>query len=104
MITLTLKRDSNGNKVLQVKPDTGRAFSIQTLGNLPTAHSQLAIYPDSGVIRLDQEGVKFTHVDAGQHYYAAAAVASLCTLAWREVQRHVKHSGTARQKAMLAIE
>ena len=31
-------KDKNGNKVLRITPDTGRGFSIQTLGNLPSTH------------------------------------------------------------------
>jgi hypothetical protein len=31
-------KDKNGNKVVRITPDTGRGFSIQTLGNLPTTH------------------------------------------------------------------
>lgn len=31
-------RDVNGNKVLRVKVGESRAFSVQTLGNLPQTH------------------------------------------------------------------
>ena len=31
-------KDKNGNKVVRIIPHTGRGFSIQTLGNLPTTH------------------------------------------------------------------
>ncbi len=31
-------KDKNGNKVVRITPDTGRGFSIQTLGNLPQTH------------------------------------------------------------------
>ena len=31
-------KDKNGTKVVRIIPDTGRGFSIQTLGNLPTTH------------------------------------------------------------------
>jgi len=31
-------KDKNGNKVVRITPHTGRGFSIQTLGNLPTTH------------------------------------------------------------------
>ena len=34
----TIARDGNGNKILQVKPESGRGFSIQTNGNLPATH------------------------------------------------------------------
>lgn len=36
---LKLSRDINGNKVLEFKPDQGRGFSVQTLGNLPRTHT-----------------------------------------------------------------
>jgi hypothetical protein len=32
------KNNVNGNKFLRITPHTGRGFSIQTLGNLPTTH------------------------------------------------------------------
>jgi len=35
---ISFKKDVNGNKCLSVKFDGFRAFSIQTLGNLPIAH------------------------------------------------------------------
>ena len=35
---ISLKTDINGNKCLSVKFEGFRAFSIQTLGNLPVAH------------------------------------------------------------------
>lgn len=38
-LNFTLDRDGNGNKVLKVKPAKGKAFSIQTNGNLPNTHS-----------------------------------------------------------------
>lgn len=38
MKSIEFKRDINGNKTLSVKFEGFRAFSIQTLGNLPTAH------------------------------------------------------------------
>jgi hypothetical protein len=38
MTSYKIGRDSNGNKVLRVKPSKGRGFSIQTLGNLPLTH------------------------------------------------------------------
>jgi hypothetical protein len=38
-MNLSLKRDVNGNKCLSVKIDGKRAFSVQTLGNLPITHS-----------------------------------------------------------------
>lgn len=37
--SIEFKRDINGNKTISVKFEGHRAFSIQTLGNLPTAHS-----------------------------------------------------------------
>lgn len=36
---VSISRDTNGNKTLEVRPQVGRKFSIQTLGNLPTAHA-----------------------------------------------------------------
>ena len=33
-----VSQDKNGNKTLQVKPKSGRGFSIQTNGNLPDTH------------------------------------------------------------------
>ena len=38
MKAIEFKRDINGNKCLSVKFEGFRAFSIQTLGNLPVAH------------------------------------------------------------------
>lgn len=38
MITYTIDRDRNGNKVCRVKNGHSRAFSIQTNGNLPKTH------------------------------------------------------------------
>ena len=35
---ISFKKDINGNKCLSVKFEGFRAFSIQTLGNLPIAH------------------------------------------------------------------
>ena len=35
---ISFKTDVNGNKCLSVKFEGFRAFSIQTLGNLPVAH------------------------------------------------------------------
>ena len=35
---ISFKTDINGNKCLSVKFEGFRAFSIQTLGNLPAAH------------------------------------------------------------------
>lgn len=101
MTTLTLKRDSNGNKVLQVKPDTGRAFSIQTLGNLPTAHSMLTAQPRRGSVLIPLDNARFQGVACSAR---AANDGPVYVLAWNELQRHVKQHGTARQKAMLCIE
>ena len=36
--TIEFKTDINGNKCLSIKFEGQRAFSIQTLGNLPIAH------------------------------------------------------------------
>jgi len=36
--TIEFKIDANGNKCLSIKFKGQRAFSIQTLGNLPVAH------------------------------------------------------------------
>ena len=36
--TIQFKTDINGNKCLSIKFEGFRAFSIQTLGNLPIAH------------------------------------------------------------------
>ena len=38
MKSIEFKHDKNGNKCLLVKFEGFRAFSIQTLGNLPVAH------------------------------------------------------------------
>ena len=38
MMKFTIAKDKNGNKTLQVKPNVGRGFSIQTNGNLPLTH------------------------------------------------------------------
>ena len=38
MKSIEFKHDKNGNKCLSVKFQGFRAFSIQTLGNLPIAH------------------------------------------------------------------
>lgn len=40
MITYTIDRDRNGNKVCRVKNGRSRAFSIQTNGNLPETHNR----------------------------------------------------------------
>ncbi len=37
-LSFSTSHDVNGNKVCLVKPTNGRAFSIQTLANLPTTH------------------------------------------------------------------
>ncbi len=36
--TFTISRDRNGNKTVKIKAGSTRAFSIQTLGNLPETH------------------------------------------------------------------
>jgi hypothetical protein len=38
MTQYSVGNDRNGNKVCRVKPRNGRAFSIQTNGNLPKTH------------------------------------------------------------------
>jgi len=35
---ITIGRDKNGNRIARIKNATGRAFAIQTNGNLPTTH------------------------------------------------------------------
>jgi hypothetical protein len=35
-----ISHDTNGNKICKVRPSKGRAFSIQTLGNLPKTHKR----------------------------------------------------------------
>jgi len=35
---IELSRDRNGNKIVRFKPDHGRGFSVQTLGNMPRTH------------------------------------------------------------------
>jgi len=37
-MNLKIARDMNGNKILKVKTQNGRGFSVQTLGNLPETH------------------------------------------------------------------
>lgn len=37
---IELTRDINGNKTVRFKPDNGRAFSVQTLGNMPRTHRE----------------------------------------------------------------
>ena len=37
--SIEFKHDYNGNKTLSIKFEGHRAFSIQTLGNLPVAHT-----------------------------------------------------------------
>ena len=37
--SIEFKRDYNGNKTLSIKFEGHRAFSVQTLGNLPVAHA-----------------------------------------------------------------
>jgi hypothetical protein len=102
MITLTLKRDSNGNKVLQAKPGTGRAFSVQTLGNLPTAHTLLITSHKSNVLRSACRGVQIqgsvVAVRSPEDYNRIA----LAILA--ELKAHITQHGTARQKAVLCVE
>ena len=39
-LTLQFATDANGNKVLRVKVDGFRRFSIQTNGNLPQTHRE----------------------------------------------------------------
>ena len=36
---IEFKHDKNGNKIVSVKFEGHRSFSIQTLGNLPIAHA-----------------------------------------------------------------
>lgn len=102
MITLTLKRDSNGNKVLQVKPDTGRAFSVQTLGNLPTAHQVLITSHKSNVLRSACCSVQIQGSVAGVRSPEDYNRIALAVLA--ELKAYIAQHGTARQKAMVGIE
>jgi hypothetical protein len=39
-MNLTISNDTNGNKTVKVKVEGHRAFSIQTLGNLPITHRE----------------------------------------------------------------
>lgn len=43
----TIGRDTNGNRVLRIRPPHERGFSIQTLGNLPGTHRD-GITADTG--------------------------------------------------------
>jgi hypothetical protein len=36
--SLSISSDINGNKILRIKPQGARGFSIQTNGNLPVTH------------------------------------------------------------------
>jgi len=48
-----LDRDRNGNSIVRVHPETGRAFSVQTNGNLPRTH---------------RDGVgSYTHIEVWDH-------------------------------------
>lgn len=38
MNNYTTSIDANGNKIVKIKPATGRGFSIQTNGNIPQTH------------------------------------------------------------------
>ena len=102
MITLTLKRDSNGNKLLQVKPDTGRAFSVQTLGNLPAAHGYLHPANKRNVFDLVRDNVRFTHCVPAVR--GPDQIERTFTLSWLQVCNHVKHYGTLYQRKALGID
>ena len=38
-MNITFSRDTNGNKIVRIKPQFSSGFSIQTLGNLPKTHN-----------------------------------------------------------------
>lgn len=73
-MNLKLSHDSNGNKIVQIKQAGARAFSIQTLGNLPKVH------------RMTAENIKYSDNQA---------------IAESEIRNHVKQCGTKSQKTAL---
>ena len=48
---LSIGFDRNGNRILRVKPTSGRGFSVQTLGSLPETHSNGVGPHTSGELR-----------------------------------------------------
>jgi len=80
IVKATIKMDTNGNKVVQVKAGDFRAFSIQANGNLPELHK----LPPGTVVVYD-----------GQDRRSWAV--------WKQIADHVRQYGTAKQKQALNI-
>ena len=71
---ISFKKDINGNKCLSVKFEGFRAFSIQTLGNLPVAHkatfdsvdvAEFAKIKTEVILYLSRFGTKRQKIAAG---------------------------------------
>ena len=71
---ISFKKDVNGNKCLSVKFEGFRAFSIQTLGNLPVAHkatfdsvdvAEFAKIKTEVILYLSKFGTKRQKIAAG---------------------------------------
>jgi hypothetical protein len=66
MTQYNIGRDRNGNKVCRVKPRNGRAFSIQTNGNLPhTDRHGVGEWTEAE--RRTAEACGFVPIDLGKH-------------------------------------
>ena len=69
----TVRLDSNGHKVFTYHPVEGRAFSVQTNGNLPKIHYTMEV---------GNRLLAGTHVDL-----------------WKEFRAYIKEVGTDKQKS-----
>jgi hypothetical protein len=50
---VVFSRDRNGNKTVKIIPRQGRAFSIQTLGNLPLTHRGLDSFDSAALAEIE---------------------------------------------------
>jgi len=53
--SIKFNRDYNGNKTLSIKFEGHRAFSIQTLGNLPIAHASTGDVDSKVFAKIESE-------------------------------------------------
>lgn len=102
MITIRMGRDKNGNKIVTVSGDGFRGFSVQTLGNMPTAHSQLHDANARNVHDLVRENVRFTHCVLAAR--GPEEIPRKFIIVWSELRRYVEYYGTPYQRKALGIE